>query len=83
MDQERRIIPHRKKSRVLIAFDGSPLSARALQRFVQLITPDTMQVTLLNSSKDKEAGQYLLHQAEIYLNTHSVVDVKKEWSQEF
>jgi nucleotide-binding universal stress UspA family protein len=67
------------KTNVLIAFDGSPLSARALQRFAQLITPKTMQITLLNSSENREMGEYLLNQAEIYLNAHAIMDVKKEW----
>jgi nucleotide-binding universal stress UspA family protein len=70
------------KTKVLIAFDGSPLAARAMQRFVQLITPDTIQITLLNSSKDRETGENLLDRAENYLNTHGISEIRKEWTKD-
>jgi nucleotide-binding universal stress UspA family protein len=70
------------KTKVLIAFDGSPLSARALQRFVQIIKPETAKITLLNSSDNKKIGEHLLNQAEIYLNAHGIKEIIKEWTDE-
>lgn len=70
------------KTKVLIAFDGSPLSARALQRLVQLIKPETVQIILLNSSDDEKRGEYLLNQAEIYLKAHGIKEIIKEWTDE-
>ncbi len=67
---------------MLIAFDGSLPSARALQRFAQLAVPDTTEVTLLMSDPKREAAGYYLDQAEAYLNTHSIHDVKKEWTSQ-
>lgn len=75
-------IPTAEKIRVLIAFDGSLPSARALQRFAQLAVPDTTEVTLLMSDPKREAAGYYLDQAEAYLNTHSIHDVKKEWTSQ-
>ena len=71
-----------RRIKVLIAFDGSPLAARSLQCFAQLIIPDLYEITLLISSDSKEAGEYILSHAEEYLNAHNIVDVKKEWVNE-
>jgi len=70
------------KIKVLIAFDGGLQSARALQRFAQLSNSDYMDITLLNSSKDKEYGNYLLDQASEYLEVRGVSGVTKEWTSQ-
>ena len=67
--------------RVLIAFDGSPLAARAMQRFSQLIKPDTFEITLLNSSDDKAHGDNILSRTEEYLKGHGVKNIHKVWTQ--
>jgi nucleotide-binding universal stress UspA family protein len=71
-----------RKIRVLMAFDGSPLAARAMQHFSNLITPDIYEVTLLNSSDDKEEGEMILSRAEEYLNSHNITNIKKVWTAE-
>ena len=71
-----------RKIRVLIAFDGSPLSARAMQRFTQLVDPDLYEITLLNASEEKEKGEFILAQAEKYLQSHGIINLKKEWTSE-
>ena len=65
--------------KVLVAYDGSLPSSRALQRFGQLRNPDAMEITLLNSSKDEQTGMYLLEQAEQYLLAHGMKNIRKEW----
>ena len=69
-----------EKIKVLVAFDGSIPSARALQRFAQFAFPEAMEVTLLNSDEDKDKAMYFLAQAEAYLRTHSIANIKKEWT---
>lgn len=73
-------IPSAEKIKILIAFNGSLPSARALQRLAQLAICDTAEVTLLMSDPKREAAEYYLDQAEAYLNAHSIRDVKKEWT---
>jgi len=68
-----------RKIKILIAFDGSPLAARALQRFSQLIKPEFYEITLLNASDEEEEGMQLLTKAANYLAAHEITDVKKEW----
>ena len=66
---------------VLMAFDGSLLAARAMQRFSQLIKPDIFEITLLNSSDDKIYGDNILSRAEEYLKAHGVKNIHKVWTQ--
>ena len=68
-----------RKIRVLIAFDGSPLAARAMQRFSLMVTPDLYEITLLNSSNEREEGEDVLARAEEYLNAHNIHDIEKIW----
>jgi nucleotide-binding universal stress UspA family protein len=68
-----------EKIRVLIAFDGSLPSARALQRFAQLAPVDIFEVQLLISEEDEEKAKYYLNEAEAYLKLHNVNDIEKEW----
>jgi nucleotide-binding universal stress UspA family protein len=71
-----------RKIRILVAFDGSPLSARAMQRFAHLISPDLYEITLLNSSEDKDSGEMLLSRAEEYLNSHYITNIQKVWTSD-
>jgi len=71
-----------RKIRVLIAFDGSPLAARAMQRFSHLVAPDLYEITLLNSSDDKEEGRDILSRAEEYLNSHHILNIQKVCTNE-
>ena len=68
-----------RKIRILLAFDGSPLSARAMQCFTQLADPDLYELTLLNASDNREEGEFILTQAEKYLKmaTENYVLYKK------
>jgi len=70
------------KLKVLIAHDGGLQSARALQRFGQLSNSSFMDITILNSCNDKVAGNYILDQAEAYLNARDVTGVQKEWTSQ-
>jgi len=71
-----------RKIRILVAFNGSPLSARAMQRFSQLVNPDLYEITLLISSEDKSEGEYILSRAEEYLNSHKITNVQKVWTSD-
>jgi nucleotide-binding universal stress UspA family protein len=71
-----------EEARVLITFDGSLPSARALQRFVQFGLPEDMEITILNSSEDEANSGYLLAEAEDYLKSHGFVKIKKDWTTE-
>ncbi|RQV99489.1 MAG: universal stress protein [Calditrichaeota bacterium] len=81
---EKLVIPHLtdEKMNVLIAFDGSLPSARAMQRFAQLAPVDVFNVRLLISEPDEKKAHYYLNQAEIYLNCHNVNQVQQEWIRE-
>ena len=68
-----------EKIRVLIAFDGSLPSARALQRIAQLAPVDIFEVRLLISEEDEEKAHYYLNEAESYLKCHNVNNIQKEW----
>ncbi len=70
-----------EKIKVLIAFDGSLPSARALQRFAQLAPVDIFDVTVLISEKNREKADYYLEQADAYLRCHNVNQIRKEWIQ--
>lgn len=71
-----------RKIRVLVAFDGSPLAARAMQRFSQLIAPELYEFTLLNSSDDKKGGETTLSRAEEYLNSRNIKNIQKVWTSD-
>lgn len=67
--------------RVVIAFDGSLPAARALQRFSQLAFLHDMEVTIVLSGNNKEMAGYYLNNAEKYLHTHGIGNVRKEWTR--
>jgi nucleotide-binding universal stress UspA family protein len=68
--------------KVLVAYDGSLPASRALQRFGQLRNPDSVDVTLLNSSNDEKMGMYLLDNAEQYLKAHGMKRISKKFTRE-
>lgn len=71
-------IPHleNKPMRVVIAFDGSLLAARALQHFAQLSMYKKYEIVLITSNKDKETARHHLGQANSLLHSHGLTDVK-------
>jgi nucleotide-binding universal stress UspA family protein len=71
-----------RKYQVLIAFDGSMLSARAIQRFAQLAMPDILDITIITSQKEKATADYLLTSAAAYLTTHGFQNIKKVWTKD-
>jgi len=77
---EKFALPTAGKIKVLIGFNGSLPSARALQRLALLAVPELTEVTLLMSDPERETADYYIDQAEAYLYTHSIYDVKKEWT---
>ena len=68
--------------KILIAYDGSMLSARALQRFAQLALPELMHVTIITSQDEKSTAEYLLDHAQAYLLSHGFKGVKKVWTKD-
>lgn len=69
-----------RKIKILIAFDGSPLAARALQRFANLINPDIYELTLLNASDKQTEAEDKLNKAAAYLAAHNIHNVIKRWT---
>jgi nucleotide-binding universal stress UspA family protein len=70
------------KYQTLIAYDGSLLSARALQRFAQLALPEAMDITIITSQQDKETAEYLLDHAGEYLESHGFNRINKVWTKD-
>ena len=64
------------KTRAVLAFDGSLLAARAMQRFAQLINPDYFDLTLIYSGEDIKYGQTLIQRAEGYMKAHGVMSLE-------
>lgn len=70
----------RDKFKALICFDGSTPAARTLQRFAQLIIPETCEIKILTSHEDSKTAEYYLDRSEGYLNAHGFNNVQKEWT---
>ena len=64
----------------LIAFDGSPPSARAMQRFAQLVRTAEFKVTILMSHADMDFAKQELNQAEDYLRAHDFNKIETVWT---
>ena len=58
--------------RVLIAFDGSPNSCRALKEFARFAQPYDFEITILTSSHDKAQGEATVNSAAAYLRSHQI-----------
>ncbi len=72
----------KEKTNVLIAFNGSLPSVRALQHFANLVDATAVEtdITLLMSDTDLNVANYYLDGAEAYLKAHSFHNIKKEWT---
>jgi len=62
---------------VLLAFNGSYHSARALREFVELSEPYEVKITLLISDKDEEHAAHCLQEALTYLEANGVTQVEQ------
>lgn len=71
-----------QKLKVLIPFDASLASARALQRFAQFMIPQTAEPLLVMSHDDKEIAMASLQHAKSYLELHGFKNVKMEWTKD-
>ncbi|MFA8341819.1 MAG: universal stress protein [Rhodothermaceae bacterium] len=72
--------PDEKKLKILLTISDFLPSARAIQRFVQVATPDTVEVCLIAEVKDENSAEFNLNQAELYLQSHGFEVLKKEWT---
>lgn len=66
---------------VLVAFNGSYHSARALREFVELSEPYETKITLLMSEKNEEHAEHCLHEGLAYLHAngiHTVAQIRTE-----
>ena len=68
------------KINVIVAFDGSLPSARALHRFAQIVRTAEYSVTILMSHQDMEFANRCLDGAETFLISHDFKHVKKKWT---
>ena len=71
---------YRQIEKVLIAFDGSPAAARALQRFSHLAMNFDFEFRLLMSHEDPKIADYYLDRAVDYLKDYGATKVRKEWT---
>lgn len=72
----------KEKIRVLIPFNGSFASARALQRFTQLMIPEAVEPRLLMSHDDEEIAQASLAHAKRYLELHGFKNVVTQYTDQ-
>lgn len=62
---------------VLIAFNGSFHSARALREFAEFSEPYSLQITLLMADKHEEHAEHCLHEALVYLEANGIREVNQ------
>ena len=62
--------------KVLIAFDGSPNSCRAVKEFARFAQPYDFEVKVLTSTKNQEEGESTVKGAATYLRGHHVDEVE-------
>jgi nucleotide-binding universal stress UspA family protein len=62
---------------VLVAFNGSFHSARALREFVELSEPYETKISLLMSDKDEEHAGHCLHEGLQYLHANGIHEVNQ------
>lgn len=75
-------VPPVVKMRVLICFDGSLQSARALQRFSRLAEMAEYDITLLMATEIKSVADYHLSRAEAYLRRHGLDNITVVWTDD-
>ena len=72
----------KRLERVLIAFDGSPGSARALHDFIPLAAPFDPEILVVAAEKSQEQSDFLLGNAELFLRDHGFTKVAREIAPE-
>lgn len=71
------------KKKVLVAFDGSYTSSKALHRFARLAKHELVETTVIMSHKDKEYAEYNLRQAEAFIKAHAPdITVETKWIED-
>lgn len=70
-----------ENSKVLIAFDGSEPAIRALHQFAEIMPCNLSdnEITLIIGDDDKLKSDFLLENAERYLNSHGFTNIEKKW----
>lgn len=66
---------------IIIAYDGSPASARALQRFAHISTYCDFNIKLLSSSLNEAAALEELDSAKNYLNAYGIKNIEIDITQ--
>ncbi len=69
-----------EKIKVLIPFNGSLPSAKALQRFAQFMIPDLTQPRLIISHDDEDVASSMLSHAKDYLELHGFKNISTDWT---
>jgi nucleotide-binding universal stress UspA family protein len=69
----------RKIKRVLVAYDQSAPSARAVQQFVKIMDGNSYEIILLTKSEDENDAMEKLKDLEDYLAHHGHMSVTKKW----
>ncbi len=75
-------MPQKRPDRVLVAFNASRPSARALQKLPMLPWIQEAYVTLLMADSSQEEAEPLLARAADYLRAHGINKVSTNWSRE-
>jgi nucleotide-binding universal stress UspA family protein len=70
------------KHKVLVCFDGSQSSARAMQRFAQLRAPENIDYTIVMCHKDENYATAMLEEAEQFLISHNAHEVSTRYYNE-
>jgi len=68
----------KKLEKVVIAFDGSLGSARALHDFAALAGPFSPGIKIVTSNPKKEEADFLLDQAAAFLRSHGLTNISTE-----
>ncbi len=66
--------------RVLIAFNNSLPSARAMHRFAQLVHTAQFEVKIMMAGCEQKEAEYCLRRAAFFLQGHGFKDVTTEWT---
>lgn len=72
----------KEKIKVLVPFNASLASARALQRFAQFIIPGTAETMLLMGHEDEKIATASLEHAKNYLELHGFTNIETQWTKE-
>lgn len=72
----------KRLERVVVAFDGSTGSARALHDFLRVASPFDPEILLVAAEKTKEQSDFLLGNAELLLRDHGYEKIVREAAPE-